>query len=87
MSEPVNAPSTRLVYGLEDKVPLVPALLVSLQQVGAMVVGTITPALILSGILHIKPQDTAYLVSMALIASALGTFLQRCVLAWLALGC
>ncbi|QIP12771.1 uracil-xanthine permease [Spirosoma aureum] len=76
MSEPVNAQTTRLVYGLEDKVPLIPALLVSLQQVGAMVVGTITPALILSGILSINPQDTAYLVSMALVASALGTFLQ-----------
>ena len=76
MSEPVDAQSTRLVYGLDDTVPLIPALLVSIQQVGAMVVGTITPALILSGILHFSPQVTAYLVSMALVASALGTFLQ-----------
>ncbi|MFD2934522.1 uracil-xanthine permease family protein [Spirosoma flavum] len=76
MSEHVNAQPIRLVYGLEDKVPLIPALLVSLQQVGAMVVGTITPALILSGILPFSPQDTAYLISMALVASALGTFLQ-----------
>ncbi|WP_018623217.1 uracil-xanthine permease family protein [Spirosoma luteum] len=76
MSEPIDAKATRLVYGLDDTVPLVPALLVSVQQVGAMVVGTITPALILSGILHFSPQVTAYLVSMALVASALGTFLQ-----------
>ncbi|MBD2754452.1 uracil-xanthine permease family protein [Spirosoma validum] len=76
MSELVNAQPTRLVYGLEDQVPLMPALLVSLQQVGAMVVGTITPALILSGILHFSQSETAYLVSMALVASALGTFLQ-----------
>lgn len=70
-SKPVN-----LVYGLEEKVPLMPAILVSVQQVGAMVIGTITPALILAGILKFDPQTTAYLVSMALIASALGTFLQ-----------
>jgi NCS2 family nucleobase:cation symporter-2/xanthine permease XanP len=76
MTTPVNASPARLVYGLEDKVPLAPAILVSLQQVGAMVVGTITPALILSGILHFSQTETAYLVSMALVASAFGTFLQ-----------
>lgn len=52
------------------------ALLVSAQQVAAMVVGTITPPLILAGILQWKPADTAYFVSMALLASALGTLLQ-----------
>ena len=41
-----------------------------------MVVGTITPALILAGILKFSPDDTAYLVSMALLASAVGTFFQ-----------
>jgi xanthine permease XanP len=68
--------SSNLVYGLEDRVPLVPAILVSFQQVSAMVVGTITPALILAGILKFSPADTAYLVSIALLASAVGTFLQ-----------
>ncbi|MBC7367532.1 MAG: uracil-xanthine permease, partial [Undibacterium sp.] len=73
-SPPEKSPA--LVYGLEDRVPLVPAILVSFQQVSAMVVGTITPALILAGILKISPADTAYLVSMALLASAVGTFVQ-----------
>lgn len=68
--------SSNLVYGLEDRVPIVPAILVSFQQVSAMVVGTITPALILAGILKFSPADTAYLVSIALLASAVGTFLQ-----------
>ncbi len=68
--------STQLVYGLEARVPLGPALLVSFQHVSAMVVGTITPALILAGILKFSPADTAYLVSMALLASAVGTFFQ-----------
>jgi xanthine permease XanP len=76
MNEPVDAQPTRLVYGLNDTVPVIPALLVSIRQVSAMVVGTITPALILSGILYFSPQVTAYLVSMALVASVLGMFLQ-----------
>jgi len=77
MSAP-NPTPTSLVYGLEDRVPLVPAILVSFQQVSAMVVGTITPALLLAGILKFPAADTAYLVSMALLASAVGTLLQTC---------
>ena len=65
-----------LVYGLEDRVPLGTALLVSFQQVAAMVVGTITPPLILARTLEISPADTAYLVSVSLLASALGALLQ-----------
>ena len=41
-----------------------------------MVVGTITPPLILSSILKISPADTAYLISIALLCSAIGVFLQ-----------
>jgi len=65
-----------LVYGLDDRMPPATALLVSLQQVAAMVVGVITPALLLSNILKFSEADTAYLTSMALVAAALGTFLQ-----------
>ena len=73
---PVQRPPNGLVYGLEDRMPPGAALLVSLQQVSAMVVGVITPALLLSNILKFSAADTAYLTSMALIAAALGTFLQ-----------
>jgi uracil-xanthine permease len=65
-----------IVYGLEDRIPLGPAVLVGAQHVSAMVVGTITPPLILAGVLKFPAADTAYLVSIALLASALGTFLQ-----------
>src|ERR1041384_3199223 len=65
-----------IVYGLEDRIPLGPSILVGLQHVSAMVVGTITPPLILASILKFSATDTAYLVSIALLASALGTFLQ-----------
>jgi NCS2 family nucleobase:cation symporter-2/xanthine permease XanP len=65
-----------LVYGAEDRLPVGPALLVAGQQVAAMVVGVVTPALLLSGILKFSQADTAYFVSMALMAAAVGTFLQ-----------
>jgi uracil-xanthine permease len=41
-----------------------------------MVVGTITPPLILAGTLKFSQAETAYLVSVALLASAFGTWLQ-----------
>ncbi|MCR6657251.1 MAG: purine/pyrimidine permease [Opitutus sp.] len=65
-----------LVYGLEARVPFGAAFLVGAQHVSAMVVGTITPPLILAGILKFPPETTAYLVSIALLASAVGAFLQ-----------
>jgi NCS2 family nucleobase:cation symporter-2/xanthine permease XanP len=65
-----------IVYGIDDRLPPGPALLVSLQQVAAMVVGVITPALLLANILKFSAADTAYLTSMALLAAAFGTFLQ-----------
>jgi uracil-xanthine permease len=74
-SAPPTTPST-LIFGLEDKPPFAASLLVALQHVSAMVIGTITPPLILAGILKFPAADTAYLVSMALLASALGTWLQ-----------
>jgi NCS2 family nucleobase:cation symporter-2/xanthine permease XanP len=41
-----------------------------------MVVGVITPALLLANILKFSAADTAYLTSMALVAASIGTFLQ-----------
>lgn len=65
-----------LVYGLEDRVPPGTALLVGAQHVSAMVVGTITPPLLLASALKFSPVDTAYFISIALLSSALGAILQ-----------
>ena len=73
---PATATPTTIVYALEDRIPFWPSLLVGAQHVSAMVVGTITPPLILSGVLKISQADTAYLVSIALLASAFGTWMQ-----------
>ena len=49
MEEPTGSTGRThsLVYGVDDRMPAGTAVLVSLQQVAAMVVGVITPALIL----------------------------------------
>jgi len=73
---PAQAAAPSLVYGIESKPPLGVAVLVGAQHVSAMVVGTITPPLILAGILKFQPADTAYLISIALLCSAIGAFLQ-----------
>ncbi len=75
-SSPYAAPAPVIVYGIEDRVPLGPAVLVGAQHVVAMVVGTITPPLLLANALKFSPDDTAYFISIALLASALGAFLQ-----------
>jgi xanthine permease XanP len=70
------AASPLVVYGLEDRVPFGTALLVGVQHVAAMVVGTVTPPLLLANELKFSPEDTAYFISVALLASGLGAFLQ-----------
>ena len=68
--------SPTIVFGLEDRIPFGPALLIGVQHVTAMVVGTITPPLLLASMLKFSADDTAYFISIALLSSALGAFLQ-----------
>jgi len=74
--ESVPSPNPALIHGLEDRPPAAAAALAAFQQVLAMAVGTVTPPLLLAGSLGFSAPDTAHLVSVALLASALGTWLQ-----------
>ena len=65
-----------LVYRLEDKPPFANALLSAVTHLLAIFVPMITPALIVGGALKLPPEMTSYLVSMAMVASGIGTFLQ-----------
>jgi xanthine permease XanP len=65
-----------LIYGLNDKPPLRLSIFVALQHVLAMFVGIITPPTIIARALQLPGADGAFLVSMALLASGLGTLLQ-----------
>ena len=65
-----------LIYGLDDRPPLRRTISVALQHVLAVFVGIVTPPLIISRALKLSSADGAFLVSMALFVSGLGTFIQ-----------
>lgn len=65
-----------LVYKLEDKPPFFNALLSAVTHLLAIFVPMVTPALIVGGALNLPVEMTAYLVSMAMVASGIGTYLQ-----------
>lgn len=68
--------SKELIYGLEDRPPLRDALFAALQHLLAIFVAIITPPLIISGAMGLDLETTGFLVSMALFASGISTFIQ-----------
>ena len=64
-----------LLYGLEQRIPPLPAFFSALQHVLAGLVGIITPPLIIGAALGLG-EWLPYLISMSLLASGIGTFLQ-----------
>ena len=67
---------TGLIYGLNDRPPLQEALFAALQHLLAIFVAIITPPLIIAGALRLDVETTGFLVSMALFASGVSTFIQ-----------
>jgi xanthine permease XanP len=67
---------SELVYGLEDRPPLFPALFAGAQHFLAIIVGIMTPPLIIGNALGYPPETVAYLISMSLFVSGLATFVQ-----------
>lgn len=70
-----------LIYGLDDRPAPLAALFAALQHILASFVGVITPPLVIGATLGLGAQ-LPYLISMALLVSGIGTFLQ----AWRPLG-
>ncbi|MFP4296604.1 MAG: uracil-xanthine permease family protein [Spirulinaceae cyanobacterium] len=68
--------SSDLIYGLDARPPIVESIFVALQHVFACFVGIITPGLIICNALEVPPADTAFIISMSLIASGIATFIQ-----------
>ncbi|MCS5873546.1 hypothetical protein LN650_16500 [Klebsiella pneumoniae subsp. pneumoniae] len=62
-----------LLYGLEQRIPPLPAFFSALQHVLAGLVGIITPPLIIGATLGLGDW-LPYLISMSLLASGIGTF-------------
>ena len=67
---------TELIYGLNDQPPLRETLFAALQHLLAIFVAIITPPLIIAGALKLDIETTSFLVSMALFASGVSTFIQ-----------
>ena len=65
-----------LIYGLNDRPPLRETLFAALQHLLAIFVAIVTPPLIIAGALELDLETTGFLVSMALFASGVATFVQ-----------
>lgn len=65
-----------LIYQLEDKPPFYSMLVGAVTHLLAIFVPMVTPALIVGTSLQLSTSTTTYLVSMAMIASGIGTWLQ-----------
>lgn len=65
-----------LIYKLDDKPPFFDLMVGAVTHLLAIFVPMVAPALIVGGALKLSPEATAYLVSMAMVASGIGTFLQ-----------
>ncbi|WP_438870135.1 uracil-xanthine permease family protein [Pseudomonas sp. L1(2025)] len=72
---PETSSPNDLIYGLNDRPKPLPALLAALQHVLAAFVGIITPPLIIGSTLGLTAH-LPYLISMALMVSGVGTFIQ-----------
>ena len=72
---PESSSASDLIYGLNDRPKPAPAFLAALQHVLAAFVGIITPPLIIGSTLGLTAH-LPYLISMALMVSGVGTFIQ-----------
>ncbi len=71
----VKQTSSELIYELDDTPPFMESTFAALQHMLASFVGIITPTLIIGGVLGLG-EHIPYLISMALIVSGVGTFIQ-----------
>ena len=68
--------TSRIVYGLDDRPPLREALPLGAQHTVAMLLGNITPPLLIAGALGIATGQTAALVQVALFIAGVSTIVQ-----------
>jgi len=76
MVEKKTKKSNGVIYGLNDKPPIVESFLAALQHVLAVFVGIITPPLIICNAFGLGIEETSYIVSMSLFISGVATFIQ-----------
>lgn len=64
------------VFDLNGRPPLIQALPLALQHVVAMIVGCVTPAIVVANVVNLDGNDRVLLIQAALVVSALCTLLQ-----------
>ena len=79
-------PQTEILYVHDTRMSPCPALLAAFQQVIAMFIGCITPALIFISAVQMDEATQNYLISMSLVTAGLGTFLQARRFGWIGSG-
>lgn len=67
---------TDLIYQIEDRPPFKEAIFIAFQHLLAIFVAIVTPPLIIAASLGLDKETTSFLVSMALLASGISTFIQ-----------
>ena len=73
---PQRASGAPVVYGIDDRPPLNEAIPLGLQHVVAMLLGNITPPLLICGALASSATDTALILQVALFMAGLATIVQ-----------
>ncbi|MFS1703711.1 uracil-xanthine permease family protein [Alteromonas sp. AMM-1] len=68
-------PQSQVLYGLDDCPNFAVSLTAAIQHVLASFIGVVTPTLIIASVLGLQ-AEVPYLISMALLATGLGTYIQ-----------
>lgn len=71
-----EAKTSEELFQIQGKPSASQALPLALQHVVAMIVGCVTPAIIVAGAAGLSPRDSVILIQAALVMSALTTFIQ-----------
>jgi xanthine permease XanP len=75
--ESVASPfDSELIFGLEDRPPVLIAFFAAMQHMLASIVGIVTPPIIISNALGLDVSDASYIISMTLLISGIATFIQ-----------
>jgi len=69
-------PPAAALYSWQGQVPLLQLLPLSLQHVLAMVVGCVTPAIVVSGVAGLSQADSVILIQSSLLMAAIATLTQ-----------
>ena len=81
-----RASSPTLIFGLEDRPPLLRSILAAIAHLSAIVASIMTAPLLLAGVIGLDEPATRYVVSASLFISGIATFVQVYRFGWVGSG-